>query len=337
MKLPKFDYQAPESLGEACKISAREGRQALIIAGGTDLLQALKNGLKKPGMLLDIGSLAELRQLTYSAQQGLTIGALVTLRQLAAQEAVRKAYPLLAQTALTVGSVQLQAMGTLGGNLCQDTCCLYYNLPPMSRLGLDPCFKLEGKKCHVVTGSKVCWATYSGDMAPALLVLQATVTIADRKGEKTLPLQEIYSGRGESPYILKPGQILKTINVPPPPSPGGGVYLKMRMRKSIDYPLLGVAVAISLHRRTGLLKNSLVALTAVDKAPLLITRPKEIEEAKTLEQQIEIMVQAAHGKAHPVANTSGYSPRYRREMVGVYVRQGIEQALAMASGKGNKA
>jgi 4-hydroxybenzoyl-CoA reductase subunit beta len=334
MKLPAFEYAMPQSMEEFCKISAEEGHDAQIIAGGTDILAALKYHLKTPRTLIDICRLSGLDTLSYSDQEGLSIGSLVSLRHLAAHDTVRKRYPLLAQAALSVGSVQLQAMGTIGGNICQDTRCIYYNLPPMSRQGLDPCFKLGGEVCHAVKSSKICRATYAGDMAPALLALQATITITGSDGEKTIPLEDIYSGRGEAPHILKPGQIVKEIQVPPPHDTVG-LYLKMRMRKSIDYPLLGVAVNLSVESKKRNLKNILIALTAVEKSPLLIRPPEEATGAVELEKQMDSMAQAAYSNAHPLANTSGYSPRYRREMVRVYVRQGIARAMGIVSGRGS--
>ncbi len=322
----------PESIGEACRIAAAEGQYAQIIAGGTDLLQALKYGLKKPRLLIDISSLPELDRVYYSRQQGLTVGALVTLRHLAAHPAVRENYPLLVQAALSVGSTQLQAMGTIGGNICQNTRCVYYNLPPMSRQGLDPCFKRGGGECHAVKGSKICWATYSGDMAPALLALQAQVTVAGQDGDKTMPLDNLFSGRGETPHNLEPGQLLKEIHLPPPGA-ARGVYLKLRLRKSIDYPLLGVAVNIVADMGKGTLKEVALALTSVEKSPLLITTPAKITESSDLETQVAVLSEAATKIAHPIANTSGYSPRYRRDMVNIYVTQAIGQAMELIRGK----
>lgn len=333
MKLPNFEYITPQSLGEACQVAAAEGQAARIIAGGTDLLQALKYGLKKPRILIDISSLPELDRIFYSQQKGLTVGSLVTLRHLAAHQAVRDNYPLLAQAALSMGSAQLQAMGTIGGNICQDTCCIYYNLPPMSRQGLDPCFKLGGGKCHAVKGSKICWATYSGDMAPALLALQAQLTITDKDGDKAMPVSGLFSGQGETPHNLQPGQLLKEIHLPPAAVDARGVYLKMRLRKSIDYPSLGVAVNIVPDMGKGTLKEVALALTAVEKSPLLITTPATIAASSDLGTQIATMADAATKIAHPIANTSGYSPRYRREMVKVYVTQAIGQAMSMGGGK----
>ena len=332
MKLPKFEYLAPQSLAQACQVAQLEGPTARIIAGGTDLMQALKYGLKKPRLLIDISSLPELNSISYSRKKGLTVGALVTLRRLATHPAVRDNYPLLVQAALSMGSAQLQAMGTIGGNLCQDTCCCYYNLPAMSRQALEPCFKLGGGKCHAVKASKICWATYCGDMAPALLALQAELNITDRDGDKPLPLLGLFSGRGENPHNLQPGQLLKEIHVPPP---GGasGVYLKLRMRQSIDYPLLGVAVNIVPDPDRGTMQEVTLALTAVEKSPLLIAAPPATFASDDLGHQIAALAESATKMAHPIANTSGYSPRYRRTMVQVYVTQAISAAMELKKGE----
>jgi 4-hydroxybenzoyl-CoA reductase subunit beta len=332
MRLPKFAYLAPASIAELCNIASAEGARARIIAGGTDLLAAMKYGLKKPELLLDICRIPHLDQITFSDREGLKVGALVTLRRLAAHPVIREKYPLLVQAALSVGSVQLQAMGTIGGNLCQDSCCLYYNRPPVSRQTLAPCFKLGEGQCHAVPGSKVCLATYAGDVAPALLALQASITITGPEGERTIPLPELYTGRGKIPHILKPGELLTEIQVPP--AGKTGVYLKLRMRKSIDYPLLGVAVHMSPDGEKGTFRNISLALTAVERSPLLIKIPEGAAAPAEWEKQVEMFAEAAYGAAHPIANTSGYSPRYRREMVKVYVRQGIYQAMEIASGKG---
>ena len=334
MRLPKFECLMPESIDEVCKIAAAEGQNARIIAGGTDLLTAMKYGLKKPGVLIDISRIPQLDCINYTDENGLVFGSLVTLRHLASHRVVREKYPLLVQASLSVGSVQLQAMGTLGGNLCQDSCCIYYNRPAASRQAMSPCFKLGGEKCHVVKGSKSCWAVYAGDMAPALMALGARIAIACEAGEKVMPLAELYSGRGEAPHILKPGELLKEVRVPPPAG-RTGIYLKLRLRKSIDYPLLGVAVNLLPGSKNGTLKDISLALTAVERSPLPVTVPDGATELADLEKQAEILAEAAHKAAHPVANTSGYSPRYRRDMVKVYVKQAIGQAMHTASRRRN--
>jgi len=158
-----------------CQLLKEKGDKAQAIAGGTDLMMALKNRLKVPEMLVDLRGLPHLNRISYSDKEGLKVGVLVSLRQLAANSVVKEKYPILSRAALDVGTPQLQAMGTIGGNLCQDNLCLYYNRSPMLRQRLEPCHKLGGNVCHAVRRSKICWATYCGDTAPVLLIYQAKV------------------------------------------------------------------------------------------------------------------------------------------------------------------
>ncbi len=173
MRLPTFDYVEPKSVDESCRALQEAGTDARIIAGGTDLVMALKYRLKTPKLLVGLNRIPRLRRIHYAAEQGLTIGAMVSLRHIAEHRTIQEKYPLLAHAARCMGSVQLQAMGTIGGNLCQDACCVYYSRTPMMRESIGPCFKSGGSVCHAVKSSKKCWATYCGDLAPALLALGA--------------------------------------------------------------------------------------------------------------------------------------------------------------------
>jgi 4-hydroxybenzoyl-CoA reductase subunit beta len=331
MKLPPFELVEPKSLKKACQLLERGKGTALAIAGGTDLLMALKNWLKRPEVLVDLKTLPRLNRIAYSEKKGLAIGGLATLRQLSLNEIIRKRYPLLAQAALEVGTPQLQAMGTIGGNLCQDSLCVYYNRSPVSRQGLKPCTKLGGKACHAVPRSPSCWATYSGDMAPALMVLQATVTVEDGKSKHVIPLKRLFSGDGKKPNRLKPGQIITEIHVPPPRPGSGGTYLKMRVRRAIDYPLLGVAFWLTLRNGDGICADAALALTAVERAPLIIKEAKNLRGKKLVARVVEELGEAAYRQAHPLSNVCDLSPGYRKEMVRVLVRSAAEQALQRAT------
>ena len=334
MKLPKFEFADPDSMAECCRLLSEKGERARIIAGGTDLLMAMKNRSKMPELLVDLCRVPDLNRISYSEREGLKAGAMVTLRHFANEPIVREKFPLLSQAALAVGDAQLQAMGTIGGNLCQDCCCLYYNRPPMLRQNYDPCHKLGGQVCHAVKGSKSCWATYSGDLAPALLVLQARIKISGSQGEKITPLKELFSGDGKNPHILSPDQVVTEILVPPPAPRSGGAYLKMRVRKTIDYPLLGVAVYLTLNQNDGFFDNISVALTGVDMSPVLIDGAEWLSKSSTSQEIIEKLVETAYRKARPVNNTFGYSPRYRREMVKTYVKSAVRQSVAYAEKQG---
>lgn len=329
MSLPKFEYVEPKSLKQASRLLREHAGQAQLIAGGTDLMQSLKNRLKNPQVLVDLKGIPSLDTIRYSNRRGLDIGAFVSLRHLANEPIVRRQYPMLVKALRAVGTPQLQAMGTVGGNLCQDNLCLYYNRSPMMRLPLQSCLKLGGDVCNAVANSKECWAVYSGDLAPAFLVLNARVMIADSSGKQEMPLENLYTGDGKRPNRLNAGEILTRVLVPPPAPNSGGAYLKMRLRKVIDYPLLGVACYVRLE--DGICAEMRLALTGIDRAPLVIREARDLEGKPLDHAGIETLQETAFKQARPLSNVGEVSPRYRREMVRVYVRHAIESAVEQAS------
>ena len=335
MKLPAFEYTEPESLAEACRALAGQNGKGQIIAGGTELLQAMKNHLKFPRVLVSLERVPGLTEIGYAPDSGLTVGPLVTLQSLTAHENVKERYSLIAAAAQTVGGTQLQAMGTVGGNLCQDCCCIYYNRPPNLRVRQGPCYKLGGTACHAVKRSPDCRAVYSGDLAPALIALGAEITLVDQAGEKTIPIQEMYSGDGARPLNLVPGQVAKNIRVPDRGDRSGGAYLKLRPRKAIDYPLLGVAAAVTLEDDGESCRSAGVAMTGIDSAPVSIPQAAILEGQPITDNRLDELADAAHALARPVANVLGFSPRHRRDMVRVYLKMAVKQALADAGTEGD--
>jgi len=337
MKLPNFDYATPGSVSECCELLKEHGSTAIPVAGGTDLMMALKNWLKTPTLLVDLCSIPALNGITERKDGGLNIGALVTLYHLTEHDLVQKKYPVLAKAARDVGSRQLQSMGTIGGNLCQDTCCLYYNRPPMLRQALGPCLKLGGDTCHAVRGSNNCWATYCGDLAPVLMVLNAAVRISDAAGDTVIPVQQLFSGDGSRPCALETGQVVTEIQLPAPTAYSAAVYLKMRIRKSIDYPLLGVALHLALLSDKKTVGNIALALTAVEKAPIMITAAEGLNGKIITDDLIDELAEAAYKKAHPINNTYGYTPGYRKNMARTYVKAAMHQSIDLATGDGGAA
>jgi 4-hydroxybenzoyl-CoA reductase subunit beta len=285
-------------------------------------------------MLVNLRGLPRLNRIHYSDREGLNVGALASLRQLANSDLIKEKYPVLSRAALDVGTPQLQAMGTIAGNLCQDNLCLYYNRSPMLRQALDPCHKLGGKVCHVVRRSRICWATYCGDIAPVLLVYEAKVKIVDTNREKIIPLNKLYSGDGKKPNVLRPGQILTEIRVPAPSPFSGGAYLKFRLRKAIDYPLLGVAVNLTMEGPGTICKHAKLALTAVERAPLLIEEANELKGKEFSEGIIDKLAEAAYKHAHPLDNICEVTAKYRKELVKTYVKLAVGEALQRATKEG---
>lgn len=330
MKLPSFDYQRPQSTGQACELLREGGKEAHPIAGGTELVLALQNEQKTTRLLVDLGGIAGLTQIRYAPDTGLRIGALVTLRQLAEHSEVRRGYPLLVQAATSAGSPQIQSMGTVGGNLCQDTCCQYFNRSAEARRTFEPCHKLGGNVCHVVPGSKECWATYAGDMAPALMALGATLWIAGPDGERRTPIRQLFSGDGARPNTLREGEIVSAIDVPPPLTAACGQrYSKLRQRGTLDYGMLGVAARIEMGNGFDC-RTLRVVLTGVERRPVEVSEAQSAEGTPITAARIREIAEAARICAQPMKNQCELPPSYRRQMVNVFVESAVSEARAAA-------
>lgn len=329
MKLPKFDYAEPKSTQEACQLLEAGKGEAHAIAGGTELLMALKNRQETLKMLVDLGALP-LNRICYSDQEGLRVGALVSPRHLAAHPVVRAKYSVLAQAASSAGTIQLRSMGTVGGNLCQNTCCMYFHRATGARQSLEPCLKLDGGVCHVVAGSEKCWASYAGDLAPALLVLRAKLKVADSHGEKIISLRELFSGDGKRPHTLLRGEIVTEIQVPSPAQCSGGAYVKLRQHETLDYPLLGVAAHLTLEAGGAICKEAALALTVVEQAPVVVDEAGRWKGEEFNDELIRELANAARKKAHAIKDVLGIQVRYRQNMVNVYAESAIRRALEAA-------
>jgi 4-hydroxybenzoyl-CoA reductase subunit beta len=200
MTLPEFTLLRPRVLPEALDMLASHAGDIQIIAGGTDLVPSMKQRLFTPRYVLDLKAIRDLNYIRNG--NGLEIGALATVDVIAESPMVREKFPTFAAAAATIASPVLRTMGTLGGNLCLDTRCLWYNQSELWRQSCGFCLKKDGNVCHVAPGGKKCWAVFSGDTAPALLALGAEIEIASAAGVRRIPLSEFYTGDGMSPRKL---------------------------------------------------------------------------------------------------------------------------------------
>ncbi len=332
MSIPPFELKRAASVADACALLADPAHQAQVIAGGTQLLLAMKNRTRLPDRLVDLGDIPGLDTLRYDAATGLTIGARVTLAHLADAPEVARHYPVIREAALAVGTLQLQTMGTVAGNLCQDTCCLYVDRAQQQRQSIEPCHKLEGDCCHVVSSSDSCWANYAGDMAPVLMALDASVTVANPTGEVTRPLAALFTHEGVRPNTLSPGEMITAIHVAAPPPRSGATYLKLRQRQSLDYALMGVAAAVTLAE-DGTCRSANVVLTGVDRGPVVVEQASTLEGQPLGIERIEAVAQAACRQAHPVKNAFGFGPAYRVKMIVPFVTRALSSAAARAEGR----
>ncbi|MBI3667425.1 MAG: FAD binding domain-containing protein [Acidobacteria bacterium] len=323
MSLPEFQVLRPRTLEEALELLDRRRGAIQVIAGGTDLVPSLKQKLFAPRYLLDLKSLGELRYIRNGA--GLEIGALTTVSEVAGSAEVRRHFPVLAEAAHVIASPVLRTMGTLGGNLCLDTRCLWYNQSQFWRQSCGFCLKKDGTACHVAPGGDRCWAVFSGDTAPALLALGAEIEIVSPRGARRLPLEQFYTGDGMARMKLAGDEILTRIFVPAESSGMRGAYLKFRLRGSIDYPLAGVAVALSISP-DGMCLGGRVAVTALNPAPLVVQGSQEaLHNARLSDELLETLAQLAGRSIKPLT-TSASTPEYRRDIARVFVKRAVRQA-----------
>ncbi len=262
--IPEFTLLRPAGLAEALAALADNPR-ARACAGGTDLIVNLRRGLVDAGTLVDLGGIAEMHGISTGAE-GLSIGAGVSLRELAEHPALTGAYRAIAQAAVAVAGPSHREAATLGGNLCLDTRCLYYNQSHWWRQSNDFCLKYRGDTCHVAPKGTRCRAAFCGDLAPALMVLDARIEIAGPAGTRQMPLSDLYREDGLDYLTLGPGELLVSVQVPA--ARARTAYAKIRVRGAIDFPLAGVGVACENCQGT---RRVRLAITGTNSAPVAVT------------------------------------------------------------------
>ena len=292
MRLPHFTYLSPRTVREAAELLASTGG-AMLMAGGTDLLPNMKRRQQVPGTLVGLRRVAELRQITNGA--GLTIGAGVTLTELVREPRVREAYGALWQAASQVATPHLRNMGTLGGNLCLDTRCNYYDQSYEWRKAIDFCMKKDGETCWVATGSPKCLAVSSTDTAPALLALGARVTLVSANATRQIAASDLYQNDGIDYLTRQPDEILTAVHMPPMDG-WRSVYWKLRRRGSFDFPVLSVAAAAK-RAADGTVEAARIILGAVASRPIDAAAAAAALVGQRLTD--EVIVHAAESAARP--------------------------------------
>ncbi len=270
MRLPHFEYHAPTTVREAAELLAAPGG-AMLVAGGTDLLPNMKRRQQAPPTLIGLRRITELRSIRSGASRlglrdGMTVGAGVTLTELVHDARVRESYGALWQAASQVATPHLRNMGTLGGNLCLDTRCNYYDQTYEWRKAIDFCMKKDGTICWVATGSPTCLAVSSTDTAPALLALGASVTLVSANGTRQVAASDLYQNDGINYLTRRPDEILTAVHIPPMDG-RRSVYWKLRRRGSFDFPVLSVAAAATFAD-DGTVEAARIILGAVASRPI---------------------------------------------------------------------
>ncbi|HLJ30214.1 MAG TPA: FAD binding domain-containing protein [Candidatus Angelobacter sp.] len=326
MSLPSFKLLRPRDIQEAVGYLSMHAGEILILAGGTDLIPSMKQKLFTPAYVMDIRGIEEIRGIRVVPGSGVEIGALTPLSVIEDSEFMRRDYRVLHEAVRTVASPILRNMGTLGGNICLDTRCLWYNQSLQWRRSCGFCIKKDGDLCHVAPGGTRCWAAFSGDTPPALLCLNADLEIAGPKGLRRLPLKNFYSSVGDAHLKLDPDEMLTRVFLSEASSGWKGSYMKLRIRGSIDYPLAGVAVAFK--KNGGPIEAARVAITAVNPAPLLVPAAEHALVGRQINEHTATVVGELAAKTAKPLTTSALTPEYRREMVRVFAKRAV-----LAAGK----
>jgi len=318
LRLSPLHLHQPEDLAHVVALLAQHGQDARLLAGGTDLLPSLKLGQTRTAVLVSLRRVQQLTEIEVNSDE-LRIGAGVRLAQIAHDSDVLAFLPALAHAASRVASPQIRNMGTLGGNLCLDTRCRYINQSVLWRQALGGCLKSHGSECHVVPGGQNCVAALSSDTAPALIAYGAVLDLMGPKGIRQLPLTQLYGADGRRHLLLEAGEVLIAARVPLP-APGTHVtYRKWAVRKSIDFPL--VSVAIRLDVAAGVLTGGTIAAGALNPRPRVLTLEKWVGRAVDAGLAAELG-QHAFDRCRPLPNLP-YDADYRRERLGVEVRRAV--------------
>lgn len=331
MRLSPFRYLAPRSLAEAAELLMRHQREAALVGGGTDLYPNMKRRQQTPSTLIGLRGVTELRGIEPTEEGGVRIGAMTTLAEVTASPLLRERDGAFATAAGLVSTPPLRHMGTLGGNLCLDTRCTYYDQSYPWRKSIDFCMKRPEDNpnaiCWVAPGSKRCWAVSSSDTAPVALALGARLRLVAADGERVLEAAQFFHDDGICFINRRRREILAEVTLPPLAG-WRTTYLKLRRRGSFDFPILGVAAAVK--QTDGAVEDVHLVLGAVGSAPVEVSAAtRSLVGCAPSQAAIEAVAIEAAKAARPLDNTDLHYA-WRKKMARVYVRRALAEVCGLA-------
>lgn len=320
MILAPFELHQPTSISAALKLAVDLNGRFDYLGGGTDMLQNYKNGLNLKPHVVALEQVGELRGIRESR-----IGAMERLNVVATHPVVRERWSGLAEAITHIASPLVRNSGTIGGNLLVETRCYFFNQTPFWRVTKGSCMKAESDVCLVVPQKEVCYAAYSGDLAPLLGTLGAALEIEGPEGRREVPVTEFYAGDGIRKNVLRPGEILAGILFPDDSPTLRSGYRKLRARDTLDYPEMGVAAAMRLRPgdRVEVLR---AATTAVDTVPHFADFSAELR-GRPIREVVDRVAEEMMERAQPKKNTS-MPVGYRKKMVRVFLRRLLDDLIA---------
>jgi len=324
MRLPKFAYLVPKTVGEAVRMMGDAGPEGQFVAGGTDLYPNMKRRQQTPRTVISVGRIADLKKIEGDGRSGMTIGAGVSLTELVEHPVVNRDYPSVARAARLISTPTLRNMGTVGGNLLLDTRCNYYDQNYEWRRAINFCMKKDGDICWVAPGSPKCWAVQSADLVPLMVALGARVRLVSRVGDRWVSCEGLYNDDGIAYLHKRPDELLVEIQLPPAGN-SRAVYKKLRRRGAFDFPVLGVAVAAEFEEDGKTVKGARVILGGISPAPLSIEAAGPALAGGPLDdERIRAAAEAAYLRARPLDNTD-HLMNYRKQMARPFVLRALEE------------
>lgn len=342
LRLPDFEYEEPDTMEDATRLLAEYGESAMPVAGGTDLFPKMKRRQMQPDVVVNLGAVDGVDGLrgVRETDDGVRIGALTTLSAVADDDTVRENYPAVAQAVESVATPHHRRTGTLGGNLCQDTRCYYYDQKFDWRKGKGWCRKAPGPEgfppdeermeeipCRTVPGSGRCWAIFASDSAPALIAHDAEITLAGTDGTRTLPLSEFYEDDGIDPKRKGPDELVTAVELPPADGTDS-TYRKFSQRESFDFPSLGVAAALD-QADDGTVERARVVLGAVSTHPVVVEEAAEILEGEEPDEDLVGDVASAAKRAARPMDNDDVTPAQRNQMAEVYTKRALAELAGL--------
>ena len=327
MRLPRFRYVGPRTLEEVARALADFGPNAALVAGGTDLLPNMKRRQETPATVIGLRGVASLRERSGAPGRGVTLGAMTRLVDLERDPALAAGYPALATAASVVATPPIRNAATIGGNLCLDTRCTYYDQGPAWRESIGHCMKKDGETCWVAPGSPRCWAVCSSDTAPLLCAVGAEATLVSTAGERRVPVASLFADDGRRHLTLASGEFLAAVHLPAVGSADRAGYLKVRRRASFDFPVLGLAASVRLGAG-GVVESARIFLGGVGSRPHEASEAARFLVGRTLRDE-EVVREAARlvGRiAKPMQNTD-LDRSWRKQVLDEYAARAL-RALA---------
>src|SRR5437667_2720616 len=327
LRLPKFRYLQPDSIGAAIRMMADNGPDAMFVAGGTDLYPNMKRRQQTPKVVIGLAQINDLRTTKGQPKDGVVLGANLTLSEVTGDSRIRHAYPAVARAAELISTPLLRNMGSIGGNLLLDTRCNYYDQTYEWRKAIDFCMKKDGNICWVAPSSPRCWAVSSSDVAPVMMAIGAEFRLVGPKGERVVPAGRLYANDGINYLTKHPAEILAEVRLPAP-NGWDAVYLKLRRRGSFDFPVLGVAAWVKWGTgkgEGGSVAEARIVLGGVASQPQEVpTAGATLAGSDLSDEAIAAAADAAYRPAKPLDNTD-FDLSWRKQMTRVYVKAALEE------------